>query len=943
MEGLVCVKGSSAEVRQRRRYSGSTQQHSPVASRATRTPYRVPRSAVKSLIRCDGCAASQQANDVSAKKPIAAKKTPLEMLLEWSAHDGRPEWQRDAVRRIVEKGALSAFDTDELVQLAKHAHGDETVTLRPEPLAANHLPTSASGSDAIALSAISDVVGVNQLAAKQTLPFAVSGMTIVYGSNGSGKSGYARILKKICRARFPGEIMPDAFSDATPLPAAASVHYQRGGAAQSPVVWADAASDGPHPVLSAVSVFDRESAAVHLRDENEVAYRPFGLDIPDELASACAAVKEVLNREKKALEAARSPLFSKPSWDVGSRVGCIMSGLKADTDLVQLRALAVLSEVEKQRHAQLTADLARDPAVAAAEHRLNAEAVKRLSAIVERVTGSHSDAKLANYVRSAGDARELRAAATAASAAAFAGAPLDGIGNAAWRALWDSAQRFAAGAGPGGARFVASEAGAPCVLCQQDLSAEAAARVASFTAFVADDIETAAVKAEQTFDAARQALAKAAIETSMIKDGRQRLLLGNPGLAADVLRYLAAVRLRARQSERAAHSGEPLQLTSLPASPIQFLRDHERQLRNNAQEISASATGEARAKLVAEQRDLADRLALDSLLPIAEAEVARLRALQRVANCVAETSTTAITHLSNSIADTVITPHLQDRFQEEIVQLAAERIRVKVVRSSGKYGTPHYQIRFFKNADAPVTNVLSEGEQTCVALAAFLTELATASTHSTLVFDDPITSLDHKWRKKVAERLVKEAAVRQIIVFTHDLVFLNDLRTLSERASSPVSTVSLDRGVGGAGVVSEGLPWKGKSVLDRVDSLEKDARTAQLLYDAQDEAGYRDAAHKIYGALRSTWERAVEDVAFSHVIMRHRDYVDTKHLRKVSALNAADCDALSAHYKKCCDEIEAHDPSRGRDAESPPPADIFADIKALRDWVDDLRNRQVAL
>ncbi len=880
---------------------------------------------------------------MSAKKPIAAKKSPLEMLLEWSAADGRPEWQRDAMRRIVEKGALSPMDTDQLVQLAKRAHGDDTFTLRPEPLAANHLPAPASGSDAITLTSITDVVGVNQLAAKQTLPFAASGMTIVYGSNGAGKSGYARILKKICRARFPGQIMPDAFSDATPPPAAASVHYQRGGATQPPVTWMDALSDGPHPVLSAVSVFDRESAAVHLRDENEVAYRPFGLDIPDELASACTAVKDALNREKKALEAARSPLFTKPSWDAGSRVGSVMTALKADVDLTQLRALAVLTETEQQRHAQLTADLARDPIVAAAEHRLNADVVRQFVAIIERAAENHSDAALADYVQSAAEARELRAAATAAAAAAFAGVPLEGVGNAAWRALWDAAQKFALGAGPAGRGFVASEPGAPCVLCQQDLSAQAAARVASFAAFVADDIETAAVKAEQTFDAARQAFAKAEIRTAVVKDGRQRLLLGNPVLAADVLRFLAAVRLRARQCKQAAHSGAPLTLTALPASPVQGLRDHERQLRDNAREIGDAAKGEARAKLAAEQRDLTDRLALDSLLPIAEAEVARLSALKRLASCLAETSTTAITHLGNSIADTVITPHLEDRFQEEIVQLAAERIRVKVVRSSGKYGTPHYQIRFFKNADAPVTNVLSEGEQTCVALAAFLTELATASTHSTLVFDDPITSLDHKWRKKVAERLVKEAAVRQIIVFTHDLVFLNDLRTLSDQASSPVSTVSLDRGVGGAGVVSEGLPWKGKSVLDRVDSLEKDARTAQLLYDAQDEAGYRDAVHKIYGALRSTWERAVEDVAFSHVIMRHRDYVDTKNLRKVSALTGVDCDALSARYKKCCDEIEAHDPSRGRDAEPPPPADIFADIEAVRDWVDDLKNRQKLL
>lgn len=876
-------------------------------------------------------------------KTDTAKKSPLDMLLEWSAIEGRPDWLRDAMRRIVEKGVLTHADTDDLVRLAKHGRGDASVDICPVPLAAHHLPTPSVGGAAITLTSITDVVGVNQLAAKQTLSFAPAGMTIVYGSNGAGKSGYARILKKVCRARFPGAIMPDAFIDTTPLPASATLNYAKGGTAQSPLAWQDGLSSGPHPVLSAVSVFDRESAAVHIRDENEVAYRPFGLDIPDELATACSAVKEALSRERRTLEDARSPLFTKPSWSTGSRVGAILGTLKANTDLSALRALAVLSDAEQQRHAQLTSDLARDPAVAAAEHRLNADAVKHLAGVLERAERNHNDARLAALAQCAADARDLRAAAAAAAAAAFKGAPLDGIGSAGWRALWEASQKFAASAGAGGASFIASETGAPCVLCHQPLAPEAAARIAAFKKFVAADIETKAKEAERAYTQARQDFDKARVTTAEVAAARRRIMIGHEGLANETLRFLAGVRLRRLQFNRAIAAGATPQLMALMDSPVSALRDHERQLRNHAQEIADAAKSEVREKLVAEQRDLTDRIALESLMPIAEAEVARLAAIKRLTDCIAETSTTAITHLGNSIADTVITPYLEDRFQEEIVQLAAERIRVKLVRSSGKYGTPHYQIRFFKNAGASVTNVLSEGEQTCVALAAFLTELATAATSSTLVFDDPITSLDHKWRKKVAERLVKETAVRQIIVFTHDLVFLNDLITLAARANAPVATVSLDRGVAGAGIVSDGLPWKGKSVFDRVDTLEKDARTAQLLYDAQDEAGYRDAVHKLYGALRSTWERAVEDVAFNHVIMRHRDYVDTKHLRKAAALTEADCDALSVHYKKCCDEIEAHDLSRGRDAEPPPPADLFADIGAVRAWVEDLRNRQKAL
>lgn len=125
--------------------------------------------------------------------------------------------------------------------------------------------------------------------------------------------------------------------------------------------------------------------------------------------------------------------------------------------------------------------------------------------------------------------------------------------------------------------------------------------------------------------------------------------------------------------------------------------------------------------------------------------------------------------------------------------------------------------------------------------------------------------------------------------------------------------------------------------------MEKAARATREFYEGNDEDGYRNAALPIYAALRATWERALEDVVFGGVIHRHRDYVDTKHLRKVTVLEEADCATFDAAYKRCCDLIEAHDPSRGRDAAVPSPDDILIDIKTLSDWVASLRHRQKTL
>jgi hypothetical protein len=235
--------------------------------------------------------------------------------------------------------------------------------------------------------------------------------------------------------------------------------------------------------------------------------------------------------------------------------------------------------------------------------------------------------------------------------------------------------------------------------------------------------------------------------------------------------------------------------------------------------------------------------------------------------------------------------------------------------------------------------VLSEGEQTCVALAAFMTELATSLHRSTLVFDDPVSSLDHRWRHKVAERLIEEAASRQIIVFTHDLVFLNDLQSLAQDKGVAHNALSLIQSADGAGVINSDLPWIAAKVAERIDNLEKDARSAKALYDANDDSGYTEAVTRIYSKLRSTWERALEDVAFCGVITRHRDYINAKDLIKVTVLEEADVKGFQAGYKKCCDQTEAHDPSRGRNAAPPPPDDVLNDIGRVRPWVDSIRAR----
>jgi wobble nucleotide-excising tRNase len=75
---------------------------------------------------------------------------------------------------------------------------------------------------------------------------------------------------------------------------------------------------------------------------------------------------------------------------------------------------------------------------------------------------------------------------------------------------------------------------------------------------------------------------------------------------------------------------------------------------------------------------------------------------------------------------------------------------------------------------------LSEGEQNALGLSGFFTEAVFDPSKSAIIFDDPVTSLDHVRRDKVAERLAQLAQDRQVVVFTHDVAFTGDLAAAAE-------------------------------------------------------------------------------------------------------------------------------------------------------------------
>jgi len=125
----------------------------------------------------------------------------------------RPAWLQDATRRLLEKGELDDIDYGELLKICGTEAGIEFEGEVPKAVG---IPagsfTQEEHAHKVELCSISNIVGINALNPKKPLAIP-EGLTVIYGQNGAGKSGYTRLLKQICGAKNPGSLHPDAFKD----------------------------------------------------------------------------------------------------------------------------------------------------------------------------------------------------------------------------------------------------------------------------------------------------------------------------------------------------------------------------------------------------------------------------------------------------------------------------------------------------------------------------------------------------------------------------------------------------------------------------------------------------------------------------------------------------------------------------------------------------------
>lgn len=844
-------------------------------------------------------------------------------------------WQSDALARLLAKQELDATDQADLLALLKSAHGIEDSHKRePSPLKDEQIPVPVKAETLVLLHAIRDLKHVNAIAEGQSLPISGSGLTVIYGDNGSGKSGYSRVLKRACRARDQSEpIHPNANlpADKTAAPEA-WFDISVDGAAQS-VQWVQ--GQAAPALLSSLAIFDTRCARAYLDTEDDFSYIPYGLDVFEGLAKLYRQFKTTIDTEI-AQATVDLALFAPLQGE--TPVGQLIATLSAKTTVEQIDALATITQEELAQHEAWGKSLLEaNPKEKATQHRLLA---KRVEAIANSVADK---TKLVNDEVAAGLRKKTELYQTAKSAAEIAAKQfveqetlLPGTGGEVWQELFEAARRYAVESHPGQV-FPHLNAEAPCPLCQQPLG-EGAERLRRFEQFILAEAKTLAQARRRDLFADFRAL-----EQHDLALGADEITLGEmevqaAGLAAEVTTFEAVLKSRQAALKQAVIDNAWDEIGEIPPSPVDRLQVLVQALNRSAQALEQASDEKARAALQKQFSDLDARVRLQAVRDAVVAAVNQLVLQAKLKACLGDLKTTGISTKAGELAEKVVSQELENTLNREFKALGVGTLQLSL-KSRADKGKALHRLKLETTQNRSPGDILSEGEQRAIAIAAFLSEVELSGSRGAVIFDDPVSSLDHRRRERVVQRLVAEAAKRQVIILTHDIYFLSLLIDEAEKRNIPMQAQSLSRRPEGFGVAEADLPFEGKNTSRRIGALRAHQQQIAKLYREGNEPEHRKQTVEAYFHLRMAWERAVEEVLLRKVILRFRKGVETQRLVEV-VVEDDDYREVFAGMSQCSNY--AHDKALAGGVAVPDPEELLADIERLESWRSRVEERAVA-
>ena len=798
---------------------------------------------------------------------------------------------------------------------------------RPSFRHINNTEIEASGAEKrMAVLSLSDIVGVNALAPDAKLDFAPEGVTVVYGLNGAGKSGFMRIFKQVSGSPYEEPIQPNVFAKRTDRNPSCIFRFCIDD--QELSTTCELSGKTLTPILSGCDVFDTRISNAYINSPNNPSYQPFVFTVLSELS----AIADRINLRMQDMARVITPISVQ-----------LPDGLSIQDDTSWIQTLTAdtvipwqfteWTEDQEKRLAELPSLL--DTNNVSQRLQLLRTQLQALLPIQNDLIKSRDYLK-SGEISSTFDRCQTTKACLDVAKKLFSDTAdeLDRISLTSrdWKTLWSSAKKYYETVLYNNGCKHFGEEGSVCPLCHQTITDKTALRFKNVNDYINGSCNEDYQASLAAFKNAILLLCNRMYTQEQVKTAIVGII-GEEKTEEVCKIYSVLATIKAESNVDKAYA---LLLTVDMDEAVTILKDISHSLESEISTLETTLKDEKRIIMQQELEHLRCCKWIYNSLQAIQTTVNNAKRKKNLVDAMSLVSTNRITFEANKLAESLITAAYIERFTTELSRLAPN-IKVKLEKAASRKGNSPYKVALdvTDGNNVKTEDILSEGEQRIVALAAFFADATGRKEYTPLIIDDPISSLDYNYEDAATKRIVELAQSRQIIVFTHRISLLVGIKDLCESEGVLCQEIRIRSAYKGKGVPDfEGnyygkIPNQLNEMLGRIGSIRK---------QDPDSIEYQDAIGRICQQFRICVERTVEDELLFGMVKRFSRRIRTDGLiQKLPAITKDDCAIIDSMMMKYS-FMEHSQPS-----ETPPQYfgidEIHSDIKAYADWLSDFRNR----
>lgn len=841
---------------------------------------------------------------------------------------GLPYWSKYLADKILSGQSITETEIDTAYSFLLEELSLSQTTTKPHIIISYNSSNVGTHKNDLIFTKLENIEGVNALCENQVIDFSPN-VTVIYGANGSGKTGYVRLLKKAFYSKSPEEIFPNINLTSGHKSVSATFTFESSSSGFN----YNYPSDASKAEFEQYAIFDGKSVIKHLDYKNEFEFRPSGLAF---FGSYTDAIKQVEAKLNTQLLSKQTTNDFADLFDGESEIKTIVQGLSAQTKIEDLKKYIPFSEedkankheIEKKYDELFLATKGKDKEIQSLE-KIKALLTENKETI-ENLNNHFLTTSLEEISKSISDCITKEATAKAEGVESFKSEKILDIGTKEWKDFIISAEQFSKKQKEENIQY--PDDTDSCLLCQQPLSEEARTLISNYWKYIKSVAEQNAKQAQQVL-----------VDYKLLLEKLNFDLFPNGNTLTDWLtekhsKLLETLKLTLNEQKKLAQN-IILDLTSKSINERKEIKTVTDEYTSIFESIDAliktykeGKQREELEKLLKKKTQLLHKEKFNAHFSKFETYVENQKWISKAKKLSWAAEKRKITESEKSLSGKYFNQKYVDTFNAECTALNGN-FGIDISHT-GSGGTSFRQLTLKgKNPSA----ILSEGEQKVIAIADFLAEMQLSEINRGIIFDDPVSSLDDTRKKEIAQRLVSESSGKQVVVFTHDLVFVSNLIVNCSEAKISYKCHWVEKHEKGPGQV-----W-----LDNTPSHEKEYRNAEPVKKIYIEANKQDCPpadrekflKQGFGALRTCYEVLVINDLFSNVVQRYNERVSIDALTKVN-FDESIKNELMDSYAQCCRYMEGHTHSDKYAYQRPEPKNLNEEIQryeTIRKKIRDLK------